>query len=59
MASITVCDRCGEQQPISQRDWYAMTFTDNNRNPAEPAWRYDLCSLCAKALAEKEDWLFT
>ena len=58
MAALTICDSCGDQQPINQKNWYTMTFTDNNRNPAEPSFKYDLCAKCAADLAAREDWLF-
>ena len=57
MARLTICDSCSETQPISQRNWYTITFTDNNRNPAEPPFTYDLCMACAKALAAREYWI--
>ena len=57
MATINICDRCGAQRQRSQYEWFHLTLADDNRNPAEPAAKYDLCPACAKALAAQEDWI--
>jgi hypothetical protein len=58
VASITVCDKCGAKQSANQRNWYTLTFVDNNRNPAEPVFGYDLCLDCAQHVAAQQDWIF-